>query len=637
MASTGPVDLPPGRPVPLPAGKLPVDPADHSVARVWNEVLLVAIRGDSPRPSVHARNLFHLSGALYDAWAAFHDADTPLLHDESPMAGDQEAVETAQSYAAYRLLSHRFATSPGHTESQAMFDLVMETQGLDPDFTDTDGDTPAALGNRIAASYIDHGLADGANEDGNYTDTVGYNPVNLPMLVWLPGTGGLSDINVWQPLIPPGAAGPQAFLTPHWYGVAPFALEHTDGQDVYHDPGTPPQLSGSGDAEFREHVVELIAFGATLDPGDGETVNISPAVAGNNSLGANDGNGHGVNPATGQPYPDNVVLRGDWSRVLAEFWADGPHSSTPPGHWNEIANSVSEAVERRRIGGEGAAVSALEWDVKLYLALNGALHDAAIAGWEVKYLYESSRPITLIRGMAERGQSSDPAHPSFDPEGLPLVPDLVELITPESSAAGQRHEHLADHVGEIAIRGWLGHPQDPESEIGGVDWIRGVEWLPYQARNFVTPPFPGYVSGHSTFSRAAAEVLTEFTGNPYFPGGYGEFRIEVGGEFELDFEHGPSQPVALQWATYYDAADEAGLSRVYGGIHPTYDDLPGRIIGSAVGLDAYAQARALFAPVAGQDPGQGQPASVPVMSRPGLLLLGGLLLLLGLRASRPVH
>jgi hypothetical protein len=108
----------------------------------------------------------------------------------------------------------------------------------------------------------------------------------------------------------------------------------------------------------------------------------------------------------------------------------------------------------------------------------------------------------------------------------------------------------------------------------------------------VTPAFPGFVSGHSTFSRAAAELLTELTGSPYFPGGLGEFVAER--DAYLRFERGPSTEVRLQWATYFDAADQAGRSRLWGGIHVEPDDLVGRTLGSQVGLDAWARARVQF-------------------------------------------
>ena len=103
------------------------------------------------------------------------------------------------------------------------------------------------------------------------------------------------------------------------------------------------------------------------------------------------------------------MLRGDFARVFAEYWADGPKSETPPGHWNVIANEVADSPGfERRLGGTGAALDPLEWDVKMYFALNGAVHDAAIAAWGLKGFYDWARPISMIRYMGGMGQSSDP-------------------------------------------------------------------------------------------------------------------------------------------------------------------------------------------------------------------------------------
>src|SRR5262249_61060861 len=114
----------------------------------------------------------------------------------------------------------------------------------------------------------------------------------------------------------------------------------------------------------------------------------------------------------------------------------------------------------------------------------------------------------------------------------------------------------------------------------------------------VAPPaFPGYNSGHSPFSRAAAEVLTRFTGSAYFPGGIGEF-VAHANSF-LTVEKGPSADVALQWATYYDAADEAGQSRIFGGIHIQADDFTGRVGGSQAGIGAYDKAEQYFSGTVG--------------------------------------
>jgi len=220
------------------------------------------------------------------------------------------------------------------------------------------------------------------------------------------------------------------------------------------------------------------------------------------------------------------------------------------------------------------------------------VHDAAIAAWEQKRINTPLRPISTVRYLAQIGQSTEAGASDYDPRGLPLIPGVIERITAESSALGQRHARLASFVGQLAVFSWRGEPGDRASEVGGVGWIRAIDWIPYQRRTFVTPAFPGFISGHSTFSRAAAEVLAALTGSPYFPGGLGEFLAPAGAY--LVFEEGPSVDVRLQWATYFDAADQAGQSRIYGGIHLQPDDFRGRIAGSAVGLRAVDHARAYF-------------------------------------------
>ena len=167
---------------------------------------------------------------------------------------------------------------------------------------------------------------------------------------------------------------------------------------------------------------------------------------------------------------------------------------------------------------------------------------------------------------------------------------LIELTTLESTRAGQRHVGLP--IGAVAIRTWPGAPTDPATQHSGARWIMAVSWFPYQKKTFVTPACPGYISDHSTFSRAGAEVLAAITGSPFFPGGIGTFTAPAG-KF-LTFEYGPSQTVQLQWGTYFDAADQAGLSRLWGGIHVSADDLTGRRVGAQCGLGAWAQARQYF-------------------------------------------
>jgi len=573
---------------------------EWSVARRWDEALLDAIRRALPNPPVHARNLYHLSAAMWDAWATYDATADGLFVTEKHTASNVAAArDEAISYAAYRVLSARFIKAVGGEESLSEFADVMDSLCYDLAIETVEGDSPAAVGNAIAKTILDTALADGSNQANGYA-APDYAPVNPPLVVNEPGAT-LTDPNRWQPLQLefmisqngiPIENGVQQAIGPHWGRVTSFALPAANANGVPIDPGPPPLFGTETDDEYKAAAIEVIRYSSRLDASSGETIDISPGALGGNSLGTNDGHGRDLNPVTGQPYAANVVKVGDFARALTEFWADGPKSETPPGHWNVVANDVSDELDPDlRIGGTGERVGRLEWDVKLYLALNGSVHDAAIAAWGLKGYYDSVRPISMIRYLAGLGQSSDPTLRSYHRDGLPLVEGLVELITEETTAPGGGHEELAGHEGEIAILAWRGNPEDPKTGTSGVGWILGVNWVPYQLPTFVTPSFAGYTSGHSTFSRAAAEVLTAFTGSEYFPGGESSYTTEVG---ELKVEVGPTAAVKLEWATYYDAADQAGISRLYGGIHIAADDFGGRVLGSQCGKEAWALAQHYF-------------------------------------------
>jgi hypothetical protein len=577
-----------------------IDPAPSgSIARRWNEQAIGAIRRDIPRPTVHARNLYHASAAIWDAWVAYDATADGAFSTERATAADIEvARREAISYAAYRVLVQRYERAVGGAVSMACFRAFMTKLGYDPDATATTGGTPRALGNRIAAAVIQATLHDGANEIADYADATAYKPVNRPLIVDEPGIQ-LADPNHWQELnlalaetqngiVTP--AGVQSYIGSNWANVTPFAMARATPDALYQDPGPPPQWD---QPEMQGWLRDLLERSAALDHSDGRTLDISPGAFGNNSLGADDGRGHPMNPVTGTPYAPNPVPRGDFARVLAEFWADGPRSETPPGHWFVLANSVADhPMTTRKLFGVGAALDPLAWDVHVYLALGGAVHDAAIVAWELKRKYTAMRPISMVRYLAQLGQSSEPGAADFNAHGLPLVPGVVERVTAASSAPGERHERLRRCVGQLAIRTWRGEPGDRGREVGGVGWVRALDWIPYQRRTFVTPAFPGFTSGHSTFSRAAAEALTAVTGSEFFPGGFSEFVAPK--DAYLVFEDGPSADVGLQWATYFDAADQAGASRIYGGIHLQPDDFAGRRTGSRVGVSAVARARLYY-------------------------------------------
>lgn len=457
----------------------------RSVARLWDETAL-AIDPGSDNPAAQARNLFGLSAAMWDAWVAYERRGNGYFVSEKHRAGDvQSARHAAISYAAYRLLLWR--ASYGHDAGPAFDRLTATLRSLcyRPGFVSTRGDSPAALGNRIAAAAIAFGRRDGSHEREHYVDS-SFVPANEPLVVSQPGAT-MHDRTFWQPLAfgqivvkggLPIAAKVQSFVGSQWGHVRGFAVPGSRG-GLPIDPGPPP-LGDPSSAAYKQAALNVIRSSSR---------------------------------------------RG--GAVIAARW-NGAESA--PSRWNRIANAEQH----------GSGAKRLARDVKLYFALNGALHDAAVATWGAKRTYQSVRPISMIRELAFQGQSSDRRAPSFSPDGLPLVPGLVELIT------RTRHAELAAHIGDIAIRTANG-------------WTLGTRWLP--RAGIVTPPYPGWVSAGSAFGRAAATVLTAETGS----------------------------------RRYRRMADEEGISSLYAGTQIAADDLAGRRLGARVGKQAYALAERYFA------------------------------------------
>jgi len=621
-----------------------------SVARIWNEALLASIREDVPRPTVHARNLFHSSAMMYDLWAAFDKtADTFLLgksidgftclFDESDRvflrnSATDTSIEVARaiSHSMRRLLIHRFKEAPNANSVLHRVDQIFLEYGYSMEFASRDYKNGSseqradALGLYLADCFISFGLQDGSNEELDYKN-LSYQPVNPAFNPHLPGVQGSIDPDRWQPIFlesyknPQGgeAGGVPAFTGAEWGNVVPFAIppkaSRTTTQNgvnsaVHFDPGPPAWMRGNGsnpDDYIWNHLTPLI-WSSHMDPRDQVMLDISPSALGSAAIrprsnqnlhlyfdqlhGGTNSLGHKTNPTTGETYDSQFVPRGDYTRVIAEYWADGPDSETPSGHWFVILNElVADHPDfQRRYRGNGAEISNLEWDIKAYFMLGGAMHDAVVAAWSIKGLYDYVRPITAIRFMAENGQSTDKTRTNYHPEGLPLIDGLIEIVDPDDPLAKED----TVNIGKIKVLAWKGPDfvKDPEIDLAGVGWILGINWWPYQRPSFVTPPFAGYVSGHSTLSRAAAEVLTYLTGDPFFPGGLGSFTAKEN-EF-LVFEQGPSMDVTLQWATFRDASDQTSLSRIWGGIHPPVDDIPGRWLGVKVADGAIRLADSYF-------------------------------------------
>ncbi|MCB0837720.1 MAG: vanadium-dependent haloperoxidase [Bacteroidetes bacterium] len=620
---------------------------NHSVAREWIETILETIKREEGRPTVHARNLFHATVAMYDAWAVYDGKATPYILGQT--LGDfscsfegfelpenlnrDSARDVTISYAAYRVSRRRFDQYSSQGRTLEVLDSTLQVFGLNERFYSTDysDGSPAALGNYIAECIINFGLQDGSHEEDQH-ENYSYRPFNPPLKPEIPGNSNLKNPNRWQPILSQNYVDQRGldsdlfpwnylsvvtqgeFLTADWGEVRPFSLTEKDKKgpnQLYLDPGPPPFLNYEKDSlaseAYKWGFLLVALWSSHHDPADSVKIDISPGVRGNydefpqnftdypDFYHLKEGGvktlGHKRNPYTGKPYAPNKVLRGDYSRTIAEFWVDGVNSVTPPGHWFKTLNYVNDhPLHEKKWGGKGKPLDQLEWDIKAYLTLGGALHDAAIASWGVKAHYDYIRPISAIRFMADKGQCTDPDLPHYHQLGLPLIEGFIELVNRGDPLVGKDKEHLH----KIKIRSWKGpeYIKNPRNERAGVDWILAENWWPYQRYSFATPNFAGYVSGHSTFSTAAAEVLTLITGDPFFPGGIAEFTAKKN-QFLL-FEDGPSQDLLLQWATYHDAANETCLSRLWGGIHPPADDMEGRKMGKVIGMKVFGLANQYF-------------------------------------------
>jgi len=446
-----------------------------SVVVQWDNAGLQAIRDTHPAPTIVSRGIAILHTCLYDAWAAYDQTAVGTRLGGTlrrpPVERTLANKNKALSFAAYRALADLF---PQPAEV-AKFQALMTRLGCDPADLSTDPSTPAGVGNLAAQAVLDFRHSDGANQLGDlhpgpYSDYTGYAPVNTP--------DKISDPNRWQPLrLPDGHGGVtvQRFATPFWGRILPFAL--TSGAQFR--PLDGPFKFPSG--RYRAQAEQILHDSADLT---------------------------------------------DEQKMIAEYWADGPNSELPPGHWCLFSQFVSQRDEY-----------SLDDDVKLFFAVCNADLDAGIAAWDAKSAYDSVRPLTSIHFLF----------------------------------AGQK------------VRAWAGPYQ-------GTRLIDGADWQPYQPVTVVTPPFAEYVSGHSTFSAACAEVLLRFTGRDTFGASVtlaaGSSRVEPGLT--------PAQDVTLSWATFSDAADQAGLSRRYGGIHFENGDITGRQLGRLVGAQVWAKATTYF-------------------------------------------
>ncbi|MDP8964627.1 MAG: phosphatase PAP2 family protein [Cyanobacteriota bacterium] len=433
-----------------PGGTSNIDNAVNSVIE-WNKITLQAVQNTLFAPPMTARALAILQTSIFDAWSAYDPVATSTQSGDSYQRPTDENTlsnkNTAISYAAYTSLVNLFPTQT------TLFDSLMSSLGYSTADKSTDTTTAVGIGNMSAQAVLSYRQNDGANQSGSlnasgkpYSEPTlnpnytPYTPVNT--------ADQLNSVNHWQP------EGTQQFLAPHWGSVTPFGL--ASGSQFLPTQG--PKTIENDPEGFKAQAQQVLDFSENLT--------------------------------------DEQIL-------IADYWAAGGGTVTPPGMWNQIAQEISIRDNH-----------SLDDDVKMFFALDNAVFDAGIASWDAKRTFDSERPITAINYLFE----DDPEFQAKYPNG----------------------------------------------------------WKPLLA----TPPFPEFVSGHSTYSAAAAEILTQFTGSDYYGGSYTD----------------PTTGITLSWNTFSDAAAEAGMSRLYGGIHFMDANLVGQDMGRTVAGVVWDKALSFISP-----------------------------------------
>jgi Na+-translocating ferredoxin:NAD+ oxidoreductase RnfD subunit len=371
----------------------------RSIATIWDETAIGALRSGAASQPVEARDLYDVSTAMWKAFAA------------APKTA--AARNAAISYAAYRVLL--WDASFNSNLSRTFTQLAKELRSLcySPDFDTANGSAPAAVGNRAAAAVIAAGRHDGSNESLHYADPT-FTTSNQPLIVHSSGST-VQNAAFWQPL----ALGS---ITPH--------------SSLVSVPADVQSFAGSEWGHVRSFALPHSRRGLPLDPGASPLQNPSSAA-----------------------YKRAAVA------VLRATSASG----AAPRVWSPLAWSSLAADE---------ASGDLAKDVRLYLGVDAALNDAAVATWGAKRVYQPPRPISMIRYLAFQGQSSDRKQADYNADGLPLVPGLIEL-----------------RDGKLEV---LSHGA----------WVDGAAWSPPVA----TPASPGGVAEGSVFAAAAGRVLSALTG-----------------------------------------------------------------------------------------------------------------------------
>ena len=628
-----------------------VNNADPTVSVVWDRAVQQAVVDNdlANGPTIASRAYSVLHTAMYDAWASYdalalrvsidHEGDNGSF---GPLSATEDNKIKAMSIAAYTVLNDLFPA-----KQDLYLSILNERYGLNLEIDGEgnlidDGSQEFAVGLDAAEDLLILRASDDSNQGSNYSP-LGSRYEGDPANQAGPDAAGRSIERWTAEEQPVDSGGPvQSFLTPHWGNVETFSLAETDDGSV--DFVDLSQAGPNGDPLLPEAPRSFFtdAFaGSSLNLDDrtitfdqdviidgmvefmsGETVFLPGLSAGDKDKLI----GTVINEGFIRQAEDVVTyskVTTDEFKLVAEFWEDGGGTAFPPGTWMTFAQFLSAR--------DGHST---DMDAKLFLAMGNAVMDAGIATWETKIEYDYARPIRAIRDLGTLGLLGEEREEDgsviteavFDPvSGMMMdVPVLyVEAFGGFVDGVGSPREALFD-------------------TDNGVGFIPTTEFVTFQRPGDSSPPFAEYTSGHSAFSAAGARVLRLFNEEEKgFEFGSAEGQSDYFGatvEFapsSSQFETGvPDSTVVLELDTFefsegilvpgsggtvwngeqeltseqlemlltentinelnLSAADQGGLSRLFGGIHFLDGDKNGRTLGEQVGESAFELAESFW-------------------------------------------
>eukprot|EP01080_Neovahlkampfia_damariscottae_P004948 gene4948-8544_t len=486
---------------------------EDNVIVKWARIYLILFRDTFGflSPPMTGRALYMITGAMYDAMSAYKPnlkSHICRIEKKSPEENTEANVVMAASQAAMTVIESIFRNHRDQLKTAyEHIELIKSKYG-------SSGDA-SSVGAYCAKEMIESRKDDGSNEFGDepstrnnevYSDYTNYYPVNPNQTVPLmTDCRKVNSRNHWTPLLVPTMNGPpkvQIAQSPHMMSVKSFATS----LDLLKTVKPPPQLGTNTEDRFHQDLNQILEIYSSLN---------------------------------------------DREKVIAEYWADGPFSALPPGHWHVISLFM---INKKCLS--------IEDSIKLLFLQSSAALDSGILCWATKRYYDFVRPVTAIHCSKFENQT------------------------------------ITSYKGPYL----------------GTGSILGKHFQPYQNPFFISPGFQEYCSGHSAFSAASAEVLKQFFNSDEYgeeiviKKGESLFepRIERG---EPGFINGltnvpnrgshsvgytPAKDIRLSWKTFSDAAAESGMSRLYGGIHFKSGDLNCRKLGRDVGKVVFRKYQSLI-------------------------------------------